>query len=203
MPGTQGCHPPSRRARSRDRQALRRASGRLGEGSATIRAWHAQGCCEAPTTQPRSRVDLHPSSEPSDGRGRLLVLAASDPRRVTLRAGRPGQSSSAARAHSAPRHQIGRLHDEAGPQKGSFIHTPLHVGKYLVSPLTTRSECGRIAAAVSIRSGRGSMTHDRVMRFVAVFATHHEAARFATEQGLAWIGRAPVLDPFPTTRDSR
>lgn len=46
------------------------------------------------------------------------------------------------------------------------------------------------------------MTHDRVLRFVPVFATHHEAARFATEQALAWIGRpASAFDPFPTTRE--
>lgn len=60
-----------------------------------------------------------------------------------------------------------------------------------MSPLTRRSDCGRIAAAVSIRSGRGSMTHDRVMRFVPIFDTHAEAAFFATEQALAWIGEPP------------
>lgn len=33
------------------------------------------------------------------------------------------------------------------------------------------------------------MTHDRVMRFVPVFDSHAQAARFATEQALAWIGK--------------
>ncbi len=32
------------------------------------------------------------------------------------------------------------------------------------------------------------MTHDRVMRFVPTFDTHAEAARFAVEQALDWIG---------------
>jgi len=31
------------------------------------------------------------------------------------------------------------------------------------------------------------MTHDRVLRFVPVFDSHDEAARFAVDQALAWI----------------
>ena len=63
-----------------------------------------------------------------------------------------------------------------------------------MSPLTRRSECGQhVAAAVSIRSGRGSMTHDRVLRFVPVFQSHGEAARFAVEQALAWIDTTAPL----------
>jgi len=47
---------------------------------------------------------------------------------------------------------------------------------------------------VSIRSGHGSMTHDRVLRFSPVFNSHDEAVRFATDQALAWIG-----DPLPSS----
>ena len=55
---------------------------------------------------------------------------------------------------------------------------------------------GRYAAAVSIRSGSGSMTHDRVLRFGLDFDAHDDATRFATEQALAWIGsRASVVVP--------
>lgn len=55
-------------------------------------------------------------------------------------------------------------------------------------------------ASVSIRSGRGSMTHDRVMRFVPVFASHDQAARFATAQALSWIGlRVPAIAPSTIT----
>jgi hypothetical protein len=80
------------------------------------------------------------------------------------------------------------------------IHHQFQIGKHLVSPLTRRSECGQhVAAAVSIRSGRGSMTHDRVLRFVPVFESHVEAARFAVEQALAWIdASAPCADSSPT-----
>ncbi|MFO1327886.1 MAG: hypothetical protein U1F56_11055 [Rubrivivax sp.] len=58
-----------------------------------------------------------------------------------------------------------------------------------MSPLTRAADGGRFAAVVSIRSGAGSMTHDRVMRFVPVFDTPDQASRFATEQALAWIDR--------------
>jgi hypothetical protein len=57
-------------------------------------------------------------------------------------------------------------------------------------------------ASVSIRSGRGSMTHDRVMRFVPVFASHDQAARFATAQALSWVGkRAPADAPSTITTE--
>jgi hypothetical protein len=58
-----------------------------------------------------------------------------------------------------------------------------------VTPLTRSIDDGRFAAVVSIRSGCGSMTHDRVLRFVPVFETHDQATSFATEQALAWIGQ--------------
>ena len=85
-----------------------------------------------------------------------------------------------------------------GPE-GSVIHTPLQIGKYLVSPLTRTIDGGRFAASVSIRSGIGSMTHDRVLRFVPVFDTHDQATRFATEQALAWIARPLRAIPPSTT----
>jgi hypothetical protein len=57
--------------------------------------------------------------------------------------------------------------------------------------LTRPHDSGRFAAAVSIRSGRGSMTHDRVMRFSPLFDSRDQATHFATAQALAWIGVAP------------
>lgn len=51
---------------------------------------------------------------------------------------------------------------------------------------------------MSIRSGRGSATHDRVLRFVPMFDTAAEAARYAATQGLAWIARA-ALPRSPST----
>lgn len=74
----------------------------------------------------------------------------------------------------------------------------MQVGKYLVTPLTRPIAGGHFAAGVSIRSGRGSMTHDRVLRFTPHFATHALASRYATEQALAWIGRpAPAAPGAP------
>lgn len=65
------------------------------------------------------------------------------------------------------------------------------IGKYLVSPLTKRLDDGQYAASVSIRSGRGSGMHDRVMRFTPLFGCNASATQYATEQGLSWVhGRA-------------
>lgn len=60
------------------------------------------------------------------------------------------------------------------------------MGKYLVSPLIKLTDSGDYAAAVSVRSGRGSATHDRVLRFVPRFSTSEAARRYAIEQGLHW-----------------
>lgn len=88
----------------------------------------------------------------------------------------------------------------AAGTEGSFITTPFRVGKYLVSPSTLPRDSGRHAAAVSIRSGAGSMTHDRVIRFAPDFDTPAQATRFATEQALAWIDRH-VGRPAPSTQE--
>jgi hypothetical protein len=82
-------------------------------------------------------------------------------------------------------------------QKDFLIHTALQVGKYLVTPLTRPNDDGRFCAAVSIRSGTGSMTHDRVLRFVPVFDTSDQASSFATDQALAWLGRPASTPPRP------
>ncbi|MBL8363453.1 MAG: hypothetical protein JNN18_23410 [Rubrivivax sp.] len=82
------------------------------------------------------------------------------------------------------------------------MHTPFQIGRYLVSPLTRPAECGRHRAAVSIRSGAGSMTHDRVMRFVPLFDTPDQATCFAVDQALAWLERrAAGSNPTPTHQE--
>jgi hypothetical protein len=63
-------------------------------------------------------------------------------------------------------------------------------GRYLVSPLTRMTDAGAYVAAVSIRSGRGSGTQDRVFRFIPQFSTREGARRYAVEQGMNWI-RSP------------
>ena len=69
----------------------------------------------------------------------------------------------------------------------SISQDTLSVGKYLVSPLTLCTDIGDYAPSVSIRSGHGRSTHDRIFRFVARFATREAARRYAVEQGLQWL----------------
>ena len=64
------------------------------------------------------------------------------------------------------------------------------VGKYLVSPLSKLLDDGRNGASVSIRSGRGSASTDRVMRFTDQFESEDAAHRYAHEQGLIWVAQS-------------
>ncbi|SFR90859.1 hypothetical protein SAMN05428960_3038 [Mitsuaria sp. PDC51] len=62
----------------------------------------------------------------------------------------------------------------------------IEVGRFLVSPMTKPHADGGFAAAVSIRSGRGMASIDRVMRFVPTFETRRAALRYAETEGTAW-----------------
>jgi hypothetical protein len=66
------------------------------------------------------------------------------------------------------------------------------VGKYLVSPLITRTGTGRYAASVAIRSGQGSATHHRVLRFAPRFDSRDHARRYAVDEGVAWLQRLSI-----------
>ncbi len=61
------------------------------------------------------------------------------------------------------------------------------VGKYLISPLIKHMDDGHFSASVSIRSGQGSGTHDRVFRFTPRFVSRAAAVRYATDEGLGWV----------------
>ncbi|WP_428574949.1 hypothetical protein [Piscinibacter sp.] len=52
---------------------------------------------------------------------------------------------------------------------------------------------------MSIRSGRGSATSDRVLRFHPIFDSRDAAERYATAQGLAWIGVPESRAPHSST----
>jgi hypothetical protein len=69
-------------------------------------------------------------------------------------------------------------------------HHPHKAGKYLISPLTRLLDNGWIAASVSIRSGSGSATTDRVLRLTRLFRDHVAAANYARAEGMQWIGVA-------------
>ena len=69
------------------------------------------------------------------------------------------------------------------------------VGKYLVSPLIKPLGDGSFASSVSIRSGSGSATTDRVLRLNRIFRCAAEAAASAHAEALQWIdeSRSPRL----------
>jgi hypothetical protein len=65
----------------------------------------------------------------------------------------------------------------------------IEVGRFLVSPFTKPTHDGGYAASVSIRSGQGMASHDRVMRFTPRFATQRAAIAYATREGVAWVSK--------------
>lgn len=67
----------------------------------------------------------------------------------------------------------------------------LKVGKYLISPLTRPLDNGWFACSVSIRSGSGSATTDRVVRLTRLFRDRIAAVEYALAEGLQWIGGPP------------
>lgn len=68
-----------------------------------------------------------------------------------------------------------------------FPHANLTVGKYLVSPLVRPTDSGDYSASVSIKSGCGSGTHDRVLRLIGRFRTQENAHRHALAEGLDYL----------------
>jgi hypothetical protein len=48
---------------------------------------------------------------------------------------------------------------------------------------------------VSIKTGTGRASHDRVMRFASVFSTPQQALRFAADQGLEWLSAHACRGP--------
>jgi len=61
-------------------------------------------------------------------------------------------------------------------------------GKYLISPLVKRLDDGWFSCSVSIRSGSGQGTTDRVVRLTRLFRDQLSAADYARAEGLHWIG---------------
>ena len=64
---------------------------------------------------------------------------------------------------------------------------PLSLGQYRIAACPRALPCGRFAAQVSIASGKGSASTDRVMRFVDDFPTFDAAAHYADAQGIDWV----------------
>ena len=98
------------------------------------------------------------------------------------------------------------LHSFSPSHSPAHVHVHVHanttVGKYLVSPLTRQLGDGRFAASVSIRSGKGSHTHDRVLRLDPVFADSVAAAHYATREGLQWVRHRHAASPDAALRSA-
>lgn len=62
----------------------------------------------------------------------------------------------------------------------------IEVGRFLVSPMTSPDTDGSFVASVSIRSGKGMASVDRVMRFTPRFASPKAALVYAAAEGKAW-----------------
>ena len=72
------------------------------------------------------------------------------------------------------------------------MNAPRQVGRYLLAPVTRRTDGGRYTATLSIRSGSGSSSHDRVFRFTPTFRSAGAAARYALAQGMEMVAQ-PML----------
>ncbi|MFM2111687.1 MAG: hypothetical protein RLZZ271_347 [Pseudomonadota bacterium] len=66
----------------------------------------------------------------------------------------------------------------------SLIQSPAFLaGKYLITPMTRMADSGLFNATVSIRSGQGSGTHDRIYTFKPEFDMRESALTYAAAQG--------------------
>jgi hypothetical protein len=68
------------------------------------------------------------------------------------------------------------------------------MGKYVVSPATHPTGCGRFSASFAIRRSDGNGTYCRVFRFDRTFASRHAAQLFAVTQG--WL-ESSMPQPAP------
>jgi hypothetical protein len=91
------------------------------------------------------------------------------------------------RAGPLPRDGMKNEKETPMPHK---ISPPVTVGKYLVSPIIRILDNGWYACSVSIRSGRGEQTTDRVLRLTRLFRDAVAAAEYAVAEGLQWISGA-------------
>lgn len=75
------------------------------------------------------------------------------------------------------------------PNKNNMQHKNLAVGRYTVSPMSHAASEGHFVASVSIRSGSGASSTDRVWRFTHQFPSSASALRYATTEGANWARR--------------
>lgn len=61
---------------------------------------------------------------------------------------------------------------------------PQVIGKYALTPAAEMTTRGSYTASISIRSGHGQSSHDRVFRFVPLFTSAAAAMHYASQEGL-------------------
>ncbi|MBQ0130784.1 MAG: hypothetical protein KBT18_01025 [Comamonas sp.] len=61
------------------------------------------------------------------------------------------------------------------------------IGKYALTPAAELTASGSYTASLSIRSGQGACSHDRVFRFIPRFRTPAAATSYAIEQGKSYL----------------
>jgi hypothetical protein len=61
----------------------------------------------------------------------------------------------------------------------------ISMGKYVVSPATHQTDCGRFRASFSVHRSQGNGSYARVFRFDRTFASREAARLFAVTQG--WL----------------
>ena len=59
------------------------------------------------------------------------------------------------------------------------------MGRFVVSPTTHKTDCGRFRASFSVQRSKGNGSYCRVFRFDKTFASHDAARLFAVSQG--WL----------------
>jgi len=70
----------------------------------------------------------------------------------------------------------------------SFTSThPFAVGDFQITPLSRSNGSNQHTALLSIKSGQGSQTHDRVYTFKPAFKTQDSALMYAAAQGRYWL----------------
>ena len=81
--------------------------------------------------------------------------------------------------------------DRLGPNitesMSSISSRPFAVGKFRITPLSRSHEGGHHTASLSIRSGKGTQTHDRIYTFKPEFKTQDSALMYAAAQGRYWL----------------
>jgi hypothetical protein len=67
------------------------------------------------------------------------------------------------------------------------------MGKYVVSPATHPTDCGRFSASFAVRRSRSEDSHSQVFRFDTTFASRDAAKLFAVTQG--WLQTSMANPP--------